>query len=209
MPEIIENKKLYTKKYNLRPDVKKHRSKYNKEYNALHEIHETKIKNSRDYHSKPEVKRHESEYSKRYRKIYLAKLGVKQRRYKETAKYIKNRLQEDAQFRLANNLRKLIRNTFNRFGYSKKSKTFQLLGLNFETMKNWLEYTWFLNYGTEYSGQKVHIDHIVPGSSAKTKEELIALQHWTNLQYLTPEDNISKGSRIPVSIVQTQQANIG
>ena len=70
------------------------------------------------------------------------------------------------------------------------------MGVNYELAKNWLEYTWFLNYGAEYSGEKVEIDHVIPCSRAITEEEATILQHISNLQYLTPEDNISKQNKL-------------
>lgn len=48
------------------------------------------------------------------------------------------------------------------------------------------------NYGSYDPNFKYHIDHIIPCSSVKTEEELIGLQHYCNLQYLTPEDNMRK-----------------
>jgi hypothetical protein len=41
-----------------------------------------------------------------------------------------------------------------------------------------------------------HIDHIVPLSSAKTKDEAVSLNHYTNLQPLWGVDNMKKGKKI-------------
>ena len=41
-----------------------------------------------------------------------------------------------------------------------------------------------------------HIDHIIPLASATTKEEIKKLCHYTNLQPLLAEENLSKGDKI-------------
>lgn len=41
-----------------------------------------------------------------------------------------------------------------------------------------------------------HLDHIIPISSAKTEEEVIKLNHYTNFQPLWAEDNWNKGNKI-------------
>jgi len=43
-----------------------------------------------------------------------------------------------------------------------------------------------------------HIDHIIPLSSAKTKDELYKLCHYENLQPLWVEDNLKKIGRAHV-----------
>lgn len=44
--------------------------------------------------------------------------------------------------------------------------------------------------------KKVHIDHIIPLATAKTEEDVIKLCHYTNLQLLKGEDNLSKGDKL-------------
>ena len=56
------------------------------------------------------------------------------------------------------------------------------------------------NYGIWLDTERYHIDHIIPLATAKTPEDIKALNHYTNLQWLTPFDNLSKGSK-----VQTRQ----
>ena len=55
------------------------------------------------------------------------------------------------------------------------------------------------NYGEDEEKNKVkawHIDHIIPLSSAKSEDELIALSHYTNLQPLWAMDNLKKGATV-------------
>ena len=92
-------------------------------------------------------------------------------------------------------------------GYIKKSKTNEILGCSFEEFQfhlenkfeNWMNwdnrglYNGDFNYGWD-------IDHIIPLSSAKTEDEIIKLNHYSNLQPLCSytnryikKDNINYG----------------
>jgi hypothetical protein len=48
----------------------------------------------------------------------------------------------------------------------------------------------------EKFGKYIHIDHIIPLSSAKTEEEIYKLCHYTNLQPLWAEDNLKKSNKL-------------
>ncbi len=81
-------------------------------------------------------------------------------------------------------------------GYSKNSKTFNILGCSFEDFKFYLESKFepwmsWENYGL-YNGESNYgwdIDHIIPSSSAKTEEELLVLNRFNNLQPLCSYQN--------------------
>ena len=53
--------------------------------------------------------------------------------------------------------------------------------------------TYLIRYGEEWDGvTPVHIDHIVPLSTAYTEEEVYRLNRYSNLQLLRAEDNLAK-----------------
>ena len=78
-----------------------------------------------------------------------------------------------------------------RHGYSKKSRSYEILGCSFEMFKERIESLWqpwmnWDNYG-KYNGTPNYgwdIDHITPLSSAKIEQDVINLNHYSNLQPL-------------------------
>jgi hypothetical protein len=109
---------------------------------------------------------------------------------------LKIRRKYDILFNLTNNMRSRINETFKSNGYTKNSKTIQIIDCSFEELKEYLEskfepwmnwdnrglYNSELNYGWD-------IDHIIPLSSGKTEEEIVKLNHYTNLQPLCSKIN--------------------
>ena len=99
-------------------------------------------------------------------------------------------------FRLKENLRGLIRNSIKRRGFIKSNKTENILGIGlvefleyleskFESWMNWDNYGKYngeFNYGWD-------IDHIIPTSTAKNEEDVLRLNHYTNLQPLCSKIN--------------------
>ena len=132
-----------------------------------------------------------------YQKEYYE--NNKGRRNKHKKEYAKNRRKEDELFAVTDRCRVRLRKFIRYGGYKKTSKTFEMIGCTPEQLLEHLHKTWYDNYGTEYNGEPVHIDHIIPLSSAKTEEDIYKLCHYSNLQYLKPEDNLAKSD----SILQT------
>ena len=90
---------------------------------------------------------------------------------------------------------------FNEKGVYKSKRTQEILGCDFEYFNKYLLQTFKDNYGYEWDGiEPIHIDHKKPLKYAKTEEELIKLNHYTNLQLLKAEDNLKKGSKINYKI---------
>lgn len=105
-------------------------------------------------------------------------------------------MKEDPIFKLKEQIRNLIRNSYRRTGFHKNSKTADILGCDFDTLNSHLRATWLKNYGIEWDGEDYHIDHIVPLATAKTEDEVRALCHYDNLQMLKPSDNIAKSDKL-------------
>jgi len=79
----------------------------------------------------------------------------------------------------------------------KTGSTRKIIGCSFDELKLHLEKQFLENMSWEnYGIYGWHIDHIIPLSSAQTKEELIKLNHYTNLQPLWAEDNLRKSDKI-------------
>jgi len=110
--------------------------------------------------------------------------------------YIKKKFKESPLAKLSHNISTLIRLSITGKGFTKKSKTVDILGCsnkefkiylesNFESWMNWDNrglYNGELNYGWD-------IDHIIPLDVAVTEEDVIRLNHYTNLQPLCGKVN--------------------
>jgi hypothetical protein len=108
--------------------------------------------------------------------------------------YVKERMNEPL-FKLKFNIRALVRNALKR-GFTEKSKrTQEIIGCSFEDFKLHLESQFDENMNWENQGSYWHMDHIIPISSAETKEEVYRLNHYTNFQPLYWLDNLKKSDK--------------
>ncbi len=139
----------------------------------------------------------------RQKKYYAAnkeKIKVSRESNKPNAnKRIKERKATEPLFKLKTNIRSLIRETINSKGYKKATKSVSILGCTFEQFKLHLEskfedwMTWD-NYGNPKDGiftpnKTWDIDHIIPVSNALTEQDVINLNHYTNLRPLCSYTN--------------------
>jgi len=157
------------------------------------------------YHWKKICIKCQLEINKEYRKKNKAKISItskkwycktKEVRRKHKNEYYKNKRKNDSLFNLKENVKRNIRMSFIRKGFSKKSKTFEILGCTFEEFKihiekqfkpwmNWEnrgKYNGKINFGWD-------LDHIIPIYKAKTEEEIFHLNHYTNFQPLCSKIN--------------------
>lgn len=154
-------------------------------------------------------------YQKEWRKANKDKTAAHQKKWREANKdefaayqkewceankehineYKRNRLKTDPMYRLKMSARGRVGKALRKGGYTKKSKTQEMLGIDWERFQKHIERTFTEGMTWENYGEW-HVDHIMPLASANTEEELIKLFHYTNTQALWAEENLSKGDRI-------------
>lgn len=188
------------KKYKYETKLSKEDIKvYNKEYNSKNKsiISENKKiyyqKNKERILEYRKVNR-DIDYQSNYAKIYRNQNLEYFQKYR--TEYENNKRKKDPLYKLTSNIRSSIKYHLSKKEYIKDSKTQDILGCSFIDFKKYLEskfdiwMTWD-NYGL-YNGELNYgwdIDHIVPISTAKTKEEIIKLNHYENLQPLCSKIN--------------------
>lgn len=104
---------------------------------------------------------------------------------KQRKEYIRKRneirLNTDPLFKLSRRIGGIIRDALKSKGYSKKTQSHIIIGCSKEEL---LEHLNNNPYDFKYGDDNLNIDHIIPLSSATTEEELLFLNHYTNLQLL-------------------------
>jgi hypothetical protein len=146
--------------------------------------------NRKEYRKKYE--KDHPEWKKEYNKKYQKENKEKIREYNNN--YVINRKKKDPMFKLIHNIRSLIFMCMKNGGFSKKTKTYKILGCSYDEFKIYLENKFTEGMSWVNLGEW-HIDHIIPVSSAKTEEEMMILNHYTNLQPLWESENIKKGNK--------------
>jgi len=109
--------------------------------------------------------------------------------------YRKVRREEDILWSFKDRIRCLLRNAFINKGFKKNSRSEYILGCSFDEFYAHIESQFTDGMGWE-NRTMWHIDHIIPLASAKTEEDVIRLNHHSNLQPLWAIDNLKKGSKI-------------
>lgn len=98
-------------------------------------------------------------------------------------------------FALQERMRSAIGYAFRDRGYTKRSKTHEILGCDWEFFKLHIERQFLKGMTWENKGDW-HIDHIQPMASAKTEADVLALSHYTNLRPLWAADNFAKSDEV-------------
>ena len=143
---------------------------------------------------------------KRYRARHIDKVRAREKTYKESnpdkVRETKNKSESKRKqacpvYSLKCRMRVMLNRVFDRKGWKRTGGRSQtILGCTFEQLYTHLVSTALTNYGFYVDGQEMHIDHVVPLATAKTEEDVLRLSHFSNLQWLTPTDNLKKGSKV-------------
>jgi len=136
-----------------------------------------------------------SAYTKKYcngpRQEYRRK--NRKRLNQKNAEYVRNKRKVDIKFKLKGNLRSLIKNAFKRKFTKKSKKTLDILGCDYQEFIIHMENKFDINMSWENYGYYWEIDHIIPLNSAVSEEDMIKLNHFSNLQPLETSENRRKG----------------
>jgi len=209
--------KEYRKKYNKEywKKNKEKLSESNKQYRSknrdilLKKMKERRIKNI-DLYKERDKKYYEQnrEYILKQRKKYVEKNKEQvylsnyksyhkhiEKRRKYRSEYFKERQINDSVFDLRVKVSDLIRISIKNNGFTKKSKTYKILGCSYEYFKSYIENQFQEGMTWDNHGEW-HYDHIIPISSAQTEEQVYKLNHYTNFQPLWAEDNLRKSNKI-------------
>ena len=153
-------------------------------------------------------------YRKAYFKANKEKIRTKSKAYYEANKkeynekqriYKKKKYRNDPIYRLKDRIGCLIREALRRKGFTKTSRTREILECSFEEFKTYIENQFKEGMNWENRG-KWELDHIVPLSAGKTKEEILDLNHYSNFQPLWREENstASKGAKLIPTLISPE-----
>lgn len=107
----------------------------------------------------------------------------------------RQRRKDDPIYALTCRAKSLVRKAFLRGGFKKGSRTEAVLGCSFVDFRLQIERQFLPGMGW-HNMHLWEIDHIVPASSAKTKEDVESLNKAGNLRPLWRPDNRSKGDSV-------------
>jgi hypothetical protein len=165
-PEMKSSIRIKT--YRLNPDFKEKEKKSRKEYY---------IKNVK--------------YIREKRKEYYFNNKIKERL--KHNKWKNKKRKEDGFYRMIINLRNRLRSFL--IGETKSKRTQTIVGIDKLQFKQYIESKFDKGMSWENYGQW-HLDHIKPICSANNVEDIISLNHYTNLQPLWAEDNLKKNRKL-------------
>ena len=195
--ELCFFQKDNSKKDGYRPDCKCCRKQYSDlNYNRFKERNSEYKKNDRVDNPEKYKLRDKNNRLQNPEKFKKRRKGYYENNKEKHNKYFIKKRNETPTFKLTDNMRRRVNIFLKLNNITKRNKTFDIVGCSPECLKEYLEQKFTEGMSWELMGKFIHVDHIIPLSSAKTEEEIYRLCHYTNLQPLWAEDNLKKGSKI-------------
>jgi len=184
--KLVKDNNLFVKNRNLCKEcMKEYKKSYhlkNKELISIYrkEMYKSKkdeilLKRKESYNSNREKK---LEYQKKYASLNKEKISA----YK--MEYQRNRRLSDPVYKLKYVVGRLIRNSLKCKGLSKNKRSIDILGCSIDFFKVYIEERFIDDMSWENYGTNWDIDHKIPLATAITEEDVIRLNHYTNLQPL-------------------------
>lgn len=187
----LEKKELQIKKVELqKKDINVLKEEINKRKLKLEEERLQQFINKEKNRIKNLIGKYEKliEYYKNYE---IKPDQLKKKRERQAKAY--NKRISDPLFYFRKKLTNNIRKSLTEQGYSKNSRAAQILGADWDVIFKHFNGLFKDGMSWENHGDW-HIDHIIPLSSANTEEDIIRLNHYTNLQPLWAIDNLRKSN---------------
>lgn len=191
---MLSKKEISKRYYN------KHKQKIAKKASEKYSLNkEEYLMKQQEYKLKNKDKIKES--TKNYRISNKEKRKEQQKRYRKSHKKLiqeklnKRRL-EDINYRITTNLRSRLSKAI-KLNY-KRGSAVKDLGCSVEKFKLWIEMQWQegMNWDN-WTKDGWHLDHIIPlcKFNLENREELLKACHYTNIQPMWAEENLTKGGR--------------
>jgi hypothetical protein len=192
----LAQKENYKKWYeNHKTERKAKDNKRRREYYQNHK--EERLLYAKEYRENHKEKG--KKYNKNWRTEHKQEIKIKRKEYyqnhkEERNKYTLNKLKNNINFKIANNLRNRLRQALK--DNQKSGSAVKDLGCSIPELKTHLEskfqdgMTW-----DNWSPTGWHIDHIKPLASFNliNRKEFLKANHYTNLQPMWAEENFKKG----------------
>lgn len=188
--------------------IKESKAEYDKRYREQNKLKIAEYKKQWATENAEQI----SERMRNYRKENSEKLAIEKSQYSKNNRpkinarksiYEKNRRATDPLFKLKKNTRNMV---LRYMSNGKCKRTQEIIGCTYEELKLHIEkqfiegMTWD-NYGID----GWHVDHIKPLAAADSEEEIVRLNHYTNLQPLWALDNLKKGATFEEINYKTKQ----
>jgi hypothetical protein len=155
------------------------------------------LEKTKDTRKKQTKKYYDSNHEKITTQQKLNYVLKKEEHKERNRKYYSEKYNVDIMFTLKTKIRRRITNYFSKSKLDKLKRTNDILGCDWEILKNHIESQFTEGMTWDNHGQYGwHIDHHIPLATAKTEQDVYRLNHYTNLKPLWWHENLKKGDKI-------------